>query len=465
MNQNDVLNAYRTTFPLFATKAFNILNPGVRFTATGAYAAMAYALSQVTDGSISRLLITVPPRSGKSLLASVALPAYLLGRDPSCRIIAASYSGELASKLGRDCRTVMNDPAYTQLFPATKVTGKNTEFELETAHGGFRYATSVGGTLTGRGGNYFICDDPVKPEDALSRSGRERAWEWFTGTATSRLDNKAEGAMIVVMQRLHDDDLAGRLIRQGGWQHLRIPAIASDSERLLIGPNKFFLREPGEVIDPVREPKKALEQLRSDMGSAFFQAQYQQDPVPDGGTMIKREWLRRYKALPAGPGVYTVQSWDIANASGTDNDYSVCTTWVVQGTDIYLKDAFRVRLEYPLLKQQAVQLYKAHRPTSVLIECAANGVALAQELQLRGLPVKAIRPEGDKVTRMSVRSQHIEQGKMYLPTFAPWLGDFETELLAFPNGRHDDQVDTVSQILNWLHGRYRGPLTGSYSWR
>lgn len=201
------------------------------------------------------------------------------------------------------------------------------------------------------------------------------------------------------------------------------------------------------------------------IGSNVFSAQYQQAPVPEGGAMIKREWLKRYTALPQRAGkTYIVQSWDTAQKPGLGNDFSVGTTWLVHGKDVYLIGVVRGRFDYPTLKRELVRSYQTHKPIAVVIEDAGTGTALAQELKRERYPIVAIRPDGDKVTRMAIRSVHIETGHLHLPTSAPWLGDFETELLSFPNGRHDDQVDTVSQLFTWLEFRTRTrPLQGTYS--
>jgi|SRR5215471_5651914 len=180
--------------------------------------------------------------------------------------------------------------------------------------------------------------------------------------------------------------------------------------------------------------------------------------------MIKREWLKRYHALPPQTTPqYVVQSWDTAQKPGSDNDFSVCTTWLVSESNVYLKDVVRGRFDYPTLKQEAGRLFATHRPAVILIEDASTGTPLAQEMQREGKPVIPIRPDMDKVTRMWARSIAIEAGQFHLPVTAPWLADFETELLSFPNGRFDDQVDTVSQLLNWLHHRITNtPLQSRY---
>ena len=236
----------------------------------------------------------------------------------------------------------MMHPSYRQLFPATVIAGKNTEAEIETAHGGFRYATSVGGTLTGRGGNYIIVDDPIKPEDAMSRAARDRSWEWFTGTVGSRLDNKAEDSIIVVMQRLHVDDLAGHLLEQGGWYHLSLPAIAEIEEELPAGLGRTFSRKIGDVLDPSREPLEILEQIKRDLSTSTFNAQYQQSPIPLDGTMVKWSWFKFYRdPLQRVSSDRVIQSWDTASKAEEINDYSVGTTWLVRNNDYYLLDVFR----------------------------------------------------------------------------------------------------------------------------
>jgi len=458
MSERDVLNGIRPNFSAFAIKAFNIINRGQALIPTAAFCAMSQKLSELVRGSIRRLIINVPPRSGKSLLASVALPAFMLGQDPTCRIICASYSAELATKLARDCRTVMTDPSYGRFFPATVIAGKNTETEIEAAHGGHRYATSVGGTLTARGGNLIIIDDPMKGDEAMSAAARERVWEWFTGTVRSRLDNKAEDAIVLVMQRLHVDDLTGRLLEHGGWEVLSIPAIAEEEEVLTIAPGVSHRRRPGDVLDPVREPRSVLDELREQLGSATFSAQYQQQPVPPEGALIKAEWIGTYQHTPpAGQRHYmVVQSWDCAYKSGQQNDYSACTTWLVRQDyeEAYLLNVWRDRIDFPGLLRKVLELHRCYKPDLILVEDAGSGMSLIQTLKEQQCSVRAWKPEADKVTRMSTGSVLIEGGQVLFPKKrTPALDDYMSELLSFPHGLHDDQVDSTSQFLGWLRER------------
>ena len=212
---------------------------------------MAHQLEQVRLGRITRLVITIPPRSLKSQICSVAFPAYVLGHDPTKRVIGVSYSQDLATKLSNDCREVISSPWYRQLFPQTKLSRlKNTETEFATIQMGYRLATSIEGTLTGRGGDIIIVDDPLKPIDALSDSRRARVNNAFVNTIMSRIDDKRTGAIIIVMQRLHEDDLVGRLLREAArdWTVLNLPAIAEQEEEIEIGGGRRHFRHPSDVL-------------------------------------------------------------------------------------------------------------------------------------------------------------------------------------------------------------------------
>jgi len=257
---------------------------------------------------------------------------------------------------------------------------KSTELEVLTTLHGYRLATSVEGTLTGRGGDIIIIDDPLKSGDAQSDSRRERVNKWYANTLVSRLDDKVAGAIVVVMQRLHVDDLTGTLLRSGEeWTVLNLPAIAEVEQTVQIGPGIFHTRQVGDVLHLKREPPPALELIRSQLGSDTFAAQYQQSPLPSGGAMIKRDWVRRYDRPPSlDPPGRVIQSWDTANKEGAQNDRSVCTTWVWQDNKFYLVDVLRGRYDYPSLKARAIEHARIHRPERILIEEAGVGVALAE---------------------------------------------------------------------------------------
>ena len=294
-SQVDELHALlRTDLPSFIESCFHTLLPTVEFKTNWHIEAIAYQLEQVRRGKIKRLIINLPPRSLKSIICSVAFPAFILGHDPSARVIAVSYGSDLATKLSNDFRAILQSPRYREIFPHTVVSRtKNTDSEVTTTRNGLRIATSVGGTLTGRGGDIVIIDDPLKPQDALSDSKRQSANDWFFNTLLSRIDDKTTGAIILVMQRVHLDDLAGTLMHgSDDWTILNLPAIAEQDERIQIGEGRYHFRRVGDLLHPEREPMSVLESLRMELGSDIFAAQYQQNPAPPGGSMIKREWVK-----------------------------------------------------------------------------------------------------------------------------------------------------------------------------
>lgn len=441
--------AMRTDFYSFALRCFAYLHPDVRFLPNWHIEAIVRALHLVQAGAIRRLIINLPPRSLKSLLASVALPAFVLGHNPSKRIITASYSSDLATHFSNQTRTVMKQRWYLETFRRTRISHtKDTETEFQTTQHGYRLATSVGGSLTGRGANLIIVDDPLKAQDALSDSIREQVNAWFANTLMSRLDDKRADAIVVVMQRLHVDDLAGSLLRSSDdWVVLNLPAIAERRQAIEIDEGRTHIRNAGDVLHPEREPLSVLDEIRRAIGSDNFAAQYQQNPTPPGGNLIKREWLKRYDNLPARQRTLVLQSYDTASKLGGENSWTVCTTWYVYGNDYYLVDVYRARRDYPTLKKDAAALYRRYDPSVVLIEEAGIGDALITELRELRLPTVAVRPTTTKFDRMSVQSSKFEGGQVFFPKDAPWLGELEAELLAFPNSRFDDQVDSISQAL------------------
>ena len=463
----------RTDFPSFIRVVFQILAPSATYYDNWHIHAIAYHLELVRLGKIKRLIINVPPRSLKSIICSISFPAFLMGHDPTKRIICISYGTDLAIKLGNDFREVMSSQVYQRLFPQTKISRlKNTETEFATTQRGYRISTSIDGGLTGRGADAIILDDPIKPIDALRDRVRERVNNAFANTIVSRLDDKQNGAIIIVMQRLHEDDLVGRLLRDqpGEWTVLSLPSIAEQEETIQIGENRYHVRRVGDVLHAAREPLPVLESYRAQMGSDVFAAQYQQSPIPLEGAMIKREWPRRFDRLPDHTSeTMVIQSWDTATKDSAQSDYSACTTWHYTAGRYHLVDVVRERVDYPSLKTLAVSHAKLHNPNVILIEDAGVGTALAKELNDAGLPTVAVKPEGDKRTRMSIQSAKFQSGQVLLPDEASWLDDLETELFSFLGGCFDDQVDSISQALayeiptyGWTDDALRGleRLTG-----
>jgi predicted phage terminase large subunit-like protein len=452
----------------FTLRTYQTVSPGSEYLHNWHIEAITYQLQRCFRREINRLIITVPPRHLKSICASVAFPAWMLGQDPRLKIICASYANELTVKHARDCRSVMESDWYRRAFPKTRLES-SAELELITTRGGFRFGTSVGGTLTGRGGNFIIIDDPLKPQDAMSEVKRDSVQQWYDSTLYSRLDSKKDDVIIIVMQRLHVDDLVGYVIEKENWTHLDLPAIAEAPQTVSLGGGRAHRRAIGDVLHPEREPLSILDGIKAQMGSQAFSAQYQQAPVPPGGAMIQWSWFKTYRELPwRDAGDELVQSWDTAAKADELNDFSVGTTWLVKGNNYYLADVVRERLLYPELRRRIIETANRNSCRTVIIEDKGSGTSLIQDLKGAGQlwPI-AFRPEGDKITRLAAQSAKIEAGHVHLPEHASWLGDFKTEMMRFPYGRHDDQVDSVSQFLSWIEERrkrvmYVRPIVGLY---
>ena len=467
----------RGNFYAFVQKVFETTVPGAAFSQNWSTEAVAHNLEKVVRGETTRLIISIPPRNLKSTCASVALPAFLLGHDPTKKIICVSYSDDLATKFSNDCRAVMRADWYRRIFPGTRIDkAKDTETEVRTTKRGYRLATSVGGTLTGRGGDIIIIDDPIKPQDAQSKSVRDKTIQWYENTLLTRLDDKTKGAIVLVMQRLHMEDLAGRLLEKGGFDHLCLRAIAETDETILLDCDRVHHRKAGEVLDGSREPREALERLRNGMTPLVFSAQYQQRPLPLLGNLIKRDWIRYYTgSIPWQEGEYYVTSWDTAMKSSERSDYSVGTVWQVhdRGQNLYLIDLVRDRFEFPDLVKAATSLHRKWRFDGVrshrlIIEDKGSGTSLIQALKKERIHIYPhnMKFEGDKIVRLEAQTAQFAGGMVHFPKNAPWLDDLEAELLGFPGMPHDDQVDSVSQalaLITWLesHRMFVRPAIGT----
>lgn len=342
----------REDFGVFAIAAFRHLHDEP-YLHNWHVPAIAHQLMRVWRGDITRLIITMPPRTMKSFLASVCLPAWLLGRNPGEKIICASYAQPLSADFASQMRRLMRTPWYAQVFPHTHIDPKKSGLdEIGTTRGGYRLSTSVGGTLTGRGANYVIIDDPMKASEAHSQVAREGAFGWYKGTVTSRLNNPKKGRIIVVAQRLHMEYLPGQLAGLGGWEQLDLPLEAFRDQTIELFPDQFIERPAGQIIHEARFSEVEIARLRAEMGERDFEAQYNQRPLPPGGALFKLQWLKRYDEKPAAPEVQGVfQSWDTAYEIADGNDYSVCSTWALSGKRYYLLDVYRARLPFPDLQK------------------------------------------------------------------------------------------------------------------
>ncbi len=456
LTRNDYQTLLRRDLYAFIERCFYELNPTTRFLRNWHLEVVASKLEACRRGEITRLILNQPPRSLKSQCASVAFPAFLLGHDPTAQIICASYGQDLANKHALDCRTVMTSAWYRALFPHTRLSQERQAVEeFMTTRQGSRLSTSVGGVLTGRGADYIIIDDPLKPEEALSDNQRKSVNEWFDHTVYSRLNNKQTGRIILIAQRLHEDDLVGYVRGHESWTVIRLPAIAEEDETHIIHTPygvRHFERRAGEALHPEREPLEVLNHVRGALGEYNFAGQYLQAPTPLGGGLVKAEW---FKTHTEGDGPrkceMIFQSWDTANKPTELSDYSVCTTWGVKDKHLYLLNVLRKRLSYPELKRAVREQAEAFSPQTILIEDKASGTQLIQDLVSEGMhAVKKYEGKGDKIMRMHQVTSVMENGFVHLPEKAAWLDQYLNELTSFPKGKWNDQADSTSQALDWF---------------
>ena len=462
INDQRLLEALlREDLAAFVHKCFKTLEPGTPYRQNWHIDTFCYHLGRVARGECRRLIINVPPRSMKSICASVAFPAWVLGRDPTTKLMCVSYGRDLVRKQSLDFRTIITEQWYRNLFPNLGMERKRQrDTEITTAANGYRFASALGGGVLGRGADIIIIDDPIKPQDAASEKLRRRANDLYDNSIYTRLNEKTKGAIIIVMQRLHEDDLVGHVLQKEDWEVVAIPAIETEDRFYRAGPSPrdVYFRQAGEVLHADREPQDVLDLLRRNLGSLNFSAQYQQQPLPLEGNYLKRQWLRYYDMVPEAFDL-VVASWDGASTDSETSDYSVGTVWGMANQEVYLLDVIRERFETPDLRRLIESTHQRWQAAATLIEDANVGRAIGQDLRRSSRIVRPImwRPRYDKEARFLAQSPKFESGQVLLPREAPWLATYIDELLAFPHGRNDDQVDSTAQALDWLTTRLAQP--------
>jgi predicted phage terminase large subunit-like protein len=439
----------------FIHRSFIELEAGKQFLWNWHIEVLAAKLEEVRRGCCKRLIVNMPPRHLKSDAISIAFPAWMLGHDPTKQLLSVTYAQDLSDNLARRSRTLMTSPFYQALFDTRISRGREAVSDYETTAGGYRLSTSISGVLTGRGADIIVIDDPLKADDALSESRRRSVNEWYDNTLRSRLNNQEKGAIIIVMQRLHADDLVAHVQEHESWDVLSFPAIAEMDEMYDVltpyGRGRIH-RKTDEILQPALLSTSRLTDLRRGMTEYNFAAQYQQDPQPPSGNIVKRKWLKFY-----GPNEkperfnQIIQSWDTANKDTELSDYSVCTTWGVVRNHLYLLDVFRRKLDFPSLKRAVLDLARLHKPKLVLVEDKASGTQLIQELRAGHFSIVKEAPvmDGNKIMRLDSQTAKIEGGFVLFPKEAPWLEAYLSELTSFPNSKYDDQVDSTVFALAW----------------
>jgi len=431
---------------------------------------IAEKLEAVADGKIKRLMIFMPPRHGKSELASRRFPAWFIGRNPRRNIIAASYNSDLAADFGREVRNIVGSRRYRNVFNTTLSDDSTAANRWHTHDGGMYVAAGIGTAVTGRGAHVFLIDDPFKDrEEADSEKQREKVWRWYTSTAYTRLESdivgdvtqdddlwrdlladidsgsaeKFDGAIVLIQTRWHEDDLSGRLLAEqarGGdkWDILELPAITSD----------------GCALWPAKYPIERLQQIKAAIGTRDWSALYQQQPAPDEGAYYKRDWFRYYDEAPKHLRIYGSSDYAVTDGKG---DYTVHLVAGVDPDDnIYILDLWRGQHDTDVWVNEFINLNITHKPMMWVEEQGQIIKSVGPFLHKRMLEKKVytrreqVPSAADKPTRSRSMQGRVKMGKVYFPAKAPWLADFESELLVFPAGKHDDQVDAFGLIGRML---------------
>ena len=409
---------------------------------------MAQKFQDIAEGKCRRLIINMPPRHTKSEFASYLLPAWFLGKFPGKKIIQCSNTAELAVGFGRKVRNLVGSEQYARIFPNVSLrSDSKAAGRWSTNSNGEYFAIGVGGTVTGKGADLLIIDDPhSEQEAAIANTNPEvydKVYEWYGSGPRQRL--QPGGSIIVVMTRWSKRDLTGKILKSSierdgdTWEIIDFPAILPSGKALW--PQFWRLEE--------------LQALKEELPVSKWNAQYQQQPTSEEGALVKREWWQEWTLEKPPVCEYIIQSWDTAYTKNERSDYSACTTWGVfylnedeMQPNIILLDAFKERLEFPELKERALQYYKEWEPDVFIVEAKAAGSPLIFELRRMGIPVSEFTPTrgNDKIARMNSVTDLFASGKVWAPR-KRWAEEVIEEMAAFPNSEHDDLVDSSTQAL------------------
>ena len=409
---------------------------------------MAKKFEEIAAGTCKRLIINMPPRHTKSEFASYLLPAWFLGKFPDKKIIQTSNTAELAVGFGRKVRNLVGSDQYSRIFPdVTLRSDSKAAGRWSTNANGEYFAIGVGGTVTGKGADLLIIDDPHSEQEAAIAATNpevyDKVFEWYSSGPRQRL--QPGGAIVVIMTRWSKRDLVGKILKSSierdgeEWEIIEFPAILPS----------------GNSLWPEFWPINELLALKNELPVSKWNAQYMQSPTSEQGALVKREWWKIWEKEDPPRCEFLIQSWDTAFTKGERSDYSACTTWGVfylneneSDPNIILLDAFKARLEFPELKAKALEMYKEWEPDAFVVEAKAAGSPLIFELRRMGIPVSEFTPTrgNDKIARMNSVTDLFSSGKVWAPP-RRWAEEVIEEMAAFPNSEHDDLVDSSTQAL------------------
>ena len=444
----------------FTKSSWQAIEPGRKFYDNWHIDAISEHLQAVVEGKIKRLIINIPPRHMKSISVSVALPAWTWTIQPEKRFLFASYAGSLSIRDSVKCRRLIDSQWYKTYFGDiyNLTTDQNQRFENDKT--GQRIATSVDGALTGEGGDIIVIDDPHNVREAESSAVRQGVLDWWDQAMQTRLNDPKTGAFVIIMQRVHENDLTGHILgnERNAWDHLCLPAKYEIGHptptRSTLGFGDPRTKE-GELLWPERVDEKTLENLEASLGTYASAGQLQQRPMPKGGGILKAKWWVPWDKEELPNIEYVIQSYDTAFSTKDKSSYSARTTWGVFREDGQVNaiviEMWYDRVTYPELRKLAQESYEEWQPDAVLIEKKASGQSLLQDLRMAGVPVLAYNPDRDKEARAHASSALLEDGRIYFPSDKKWAKNLIDICAAFPAGDNDDIVDTCTQA--WLRLR------------
>lgn len=431
-------------------------------------------LQKVKDGEIKRLMVFLPPRSSKSVICSKIFPAWYIGNNPQHEVLTISHSDQLASDFGRSVRDIVNTEQFQEVFPGVSLRSDvRAAGKWKTNQNGTYYAAGVRSQIAGRGAHIAILDDAMSEEDSFSEAGRRYIKEWYPAGLRTRI--MPGGAIVIINTRYHHDDLCGWLLKQEEvmdmdstypWEVVKIPAwVDEEASELLdlpVGSSYFPEWKPDEVL------RVDEEEIIASNGSRYWESLYMQNPTPEEGGIIKKRWIERWEYSDPPSCDFVIQTFDTAFSTKTTADFTVIQTWGIfdmpeedydgvesWGSNLILLGSTRGKFEYPDLRRISQELYNEYRPDVCIIEKKASGQSLIQDLRRSGLPVMDYTPDRDKVSRVYAASPMLEAGRVWLPSNKRWADDLMEELITFPHGRHDDQVDALVMAVHYMRESWR----------
>jgi predicted phage terminase large subunit-like protein len=450
--QSEMRQLLRSSFLAFSLKAYAAINEGRRLEAHPYLQLLADRLQKVARHKTRRLAVSMPPRHGKSFLGSKCLPAFILAHEPAARIMVLSYGAELAEEIAYDIREIMRSDFYRDMTATRLAKDRAKVTDFATSAGGRVRAVSIEGGVTGKGGDFIIIDDPVEIKDHDKIKKLQRVNELFDGEIRTRLDNPKKGCILIIAHRISEDDLVGHVLQEQGWKHLKLPLIAPRNREYDLGDGSWWRRRKGELLRPDAMTAGQVAQLRASITKPGFETLQQQNPGAEDRLRLKPEHFLTFSpAMLSLSQLPVVLSIDPGQKGGPTNSFSVIQAWAVQGNIFMLLDQWRQQAIYTEFRDAARLFIRRYRPSAVVIEATGQGPALSSDIKHQdGMEIVQVSPTENKVERLRRQVKVVRSGRVRVPEGALWGQDLLSEITLFPLAEFDDQVDAMTQFLDWI---------------